>query len=367
MSKVLFVSHIANFQKFNRPLMRRLSKAGYQVYYASAGEEVIQDCHQSFSIAISRSPYSFKNLKGIWQLRKIIKQQKITLVHCHTPMGGVVARLANFLAGKDRAKIIYTAHGFHFFKGAPLKNWLIYYPIEKILAMMTDAIITINQEDYMIASQKFKAKTYKIDGVGIDLERFRKSGSLKKETLKRKYGLKDDDFVVMYVADLRRDKNQSMILKNVEKIKAKIPKAKFLFAGKNTYNKINKLIQQTADCKFLGYRNDIDKLMRASNVALSTSVREGLATNVIEAIASGTPVVCTNIRGHYDIIDNGINGLLFDVDNDHEMIEKIYQIYKNPVKTRKIIKNGLKTAKRFDQKSLIDQTYRVYGEVLNEE
>lgn len=154
--KVLFLSNTANFSKFNLPFMRWFHEQGWQVDYASAGEESVSDCDNQFSICIARSPFSFKNIRAYRQLKKILVENNYDLLHCHTPMGGVLGRLAArklWKAGK--IKVIYTAHGFHFYKGAPLLNWLLYYPVEKCLSRCTDVIVTINEEDYERAKKSF--------------------------------------------------------------------------------------------------------------------------------------------------------------------------------------------------------------------
>ena len=156
MSKVLFLSNTANFSKFNRPFMRWFKENGWQVDYASAGEETVLDCDNQFKISIARSPFSLKNFKAYKQLKKILIKNNYDLLHCHTPMGGVLGRLAaKSLRKKGKIKVIYTAHGFHFYKGAPLLNWILYYPMEKYLSHCTDVIVTINEEDYERAKKDF--------------------------------------------------------------------------------------------------------------------------------------------------------------------------------------------------------------------
>ena len=156
MKKVLFLSNTANFSKFNRPYMRWFKEQGWQVDYVSAGEETVLDCDNQYSISIARSPFSLKNLRALKELKKLLSENHYDILHCHTPMGGVIGRLAAKKLWKEhKIKVIYTAHGFHFYKGAPLVNWLLYYPMEKWLAACTDVIVTINEEDYEKAKESF--------------------------------------------------------------------------------------------------------------------------------------------------------------------------------------------------------------------
>jgi glycosyltransferase EpsD len=153
--KILFVSNTANFSKFNRPFMRWFRERGWQVDYVSAGEEPVSDCDNQYTVCMARSPLNLKNFKAYRELKAILLND-YDIIHCHTPMGACLARLAARNCG---ARVIYTAHGFHFFKGAPLLNWLVFYPIEKYLSKYTDCLVTINEEDYCLANQKFKMRT----------------------------------------------------------------------------------------------------------------------------------------------------------------------------------------------------------------
>ncbi len=175
MPKILFVSNTANFQKFNLPFMRDLRAKGWQVDYASPADEPVTECDSFINLGMPRSPlHVLKILKAIKILRRHLEKSGYDIIHCHTPVGSVVARLAaKKLRRQKKVKVIYTAHGFHFYKGAPLLNWLVYYPVEKILSRYTDVLITINEEDYRLAERRFHAgEILKIDGVGVDLKEF---------------------------------------------------------------------------------------------------------------------------------------------------------------------------------------------------
>ena len=171
---ILFVSNTANFSKFNKPFMKWCSENGWQVDYAAPDDEKVTDCDKHYIVPIPRSPISKNIFKAIKSLRKILNVQNYEIIHCHTPMGSVIARLAaRKLFKAKKVKIIYTAHGFHFYKGAPLLNWLVYYPIEKILSKYCNYLITINQEDYNLAKSKFKkTNVVKFDGVGVNFEKY---------------------------------------------------------------------------------------------------------------------------------------------------------------------------------------------------
>lgn len=188
MPKILFVSNTANFQKFNLPFMRDLRAKGWKVDYASPADESVTECDRFYDVEMPRSPlHAVRILRAVRALRRILEEGEYDVIHCHTPVGGVAARLAaRALHRRGLVRVIYTAHGFHFYKGAPLVNWLVFYPVEKWLSRLTDVLITINEEDYRLASRKFVRRkkdaltgavrglpeVIKIDGVGVDLSRF---------------------------------------------------------------------------------------------------------------------------------------------------------------------------------------------------
>ena len=329
--KVLFTSHTANFSKFNRPFMRWFKSQGYEVHYASAGEEEVLDCDKHFTVSFERSPFKLNNLRAINQLKKIIDTEGYDIIHTHTPMGSVVTRLAAKAARKNGTRVIYTAHGFHFFTGAPILNWLIYYPIEKVMAKYTDTLITINKEDYERAKRKFNTDVQYVPGVGIDPKKFGiKMSANEKLALRKSLGLKKNDFVILYIAELNKNKNQAMLLRALNILKQKGVAVKLLLAGTDSLN--GTLQAMVADneivdsVQFLGYRNDIPNLIQITDLAITASRREGLPVNVMEAMYAGIPVVATACRGNGDLVENNQNGFIVPQDDENETaiaIEKL--------------------------------------------
>lgn len=233
MKKILYVATVdVHIKSFHLPYLKMLKENGYEVHVATNGDEQFPYCDVKHQICIERSPFKVNNLKAIKQLKKIIDKEKFNIIHCHTPMGSVVTRLAAREARKNGTRVIYTAHGFHFYKGAPLFNWVIYYPVEKILSKYTDCLITINEEDYKIANKRFKTKQIElIHGVGVEIEKFKPESPSKE--LKNELKLNDDDFVIIYPAELSKRKNQGMLIKAIaliekkENIKLLLPRQRF--------------------------------------------------------------------------------------------------------------------------------------------
>jgi glycosyltransferase EpsD len=370
-NKILFISNTANFSKFNRPFMRWFREQNWQVDYASAGEEEIMDCDNQYNICITRTPFNLKNIKSYKSLKKIIMKNNYDIIHCHTPIGGVLGRLAAKNI-KTRTKVIYTAHGFHFYRGAPLINWLIYYPIEKYLTKYTDILITINEEDYNIAKRKFLLckNIHKINGVGIDLSKFYARNEKEKQQQRYELGYSTEDFIVTNVAEINKNKNQVMLIKVLPELMENIPNLKILFIGGDNYSTIKRKLEflikklQVQDIvHFLGYRNDVDKLTSISDIVFSASIREGLPVNIIEAMACGIPTVCSRNRGHNSLIINGKSGLLFS--NTADMIESILKIYKSKSFADMLSQNAIKESKKYNRDLIREKMAKIYRQYYN--
>ncbi|RKF46555.1 glycosyl transferase [Bacillus wiedmannii] len=334
--KVLFCATVDyHFKAFHLPYLKWFADQGWEVHVAANGNIDLPYVTQKYNIPIQRSPLSIQNLHAYKKLKSIIHQNKYKIIHCHTPMGGVIARLAARKARREGTKVIYTAHGFHFCKGSPFINWLLYYPIERSLATTTDCLITINQEDYNLAVKHcFQAKDIKlVHGVGVDIERYIPVTEREKKKLRHKHGYQSKDFLMFYAAEFNKNKNQSYLIRLLEQLKNEIPHAKLLLAGEGPLMKECKKIATqlgvSSMVHFLGYRNDIDHLLQMCDLAVASSYREGLPVNIMEAMACGLPVIATDNRGHRELIINNKNGWTIGRDDIKTMAERIHSIFKN--------------------------------------
>lgn len=375
MKKILFLSNTANFSKFNIPYMRWFKEQGWQVDYCSPGEETVPDCDNQYSISIARSPFSLKNVKAYFELKKILKENNYDILHCHTPMGGVLGRLAaNNLRKKHKIKVIYTAHGFHFYKGAPLINWLVYYPVEKCLAHKTDVLITINKEDYERA-QTFKAgKIVYVPGVGVNMGKLG-SRTKSRESKREELSLKSDDFVILSVGELIPRKNHALMLETLSLLKNKIglENIQFLICGCGI---LEEVLKKKADSlgiadhvHFLGYRNDIGEICSASDLFVLMSLQEGLSVALMEAMACKVPVICSRIRGNTDLIESGKTGEIVD-NKPSELADAILKLKNDSSLADLYTRNAAETVKKFDLSSVEPEMRKIYllemGENISE-
>ena len=386
--KVLIVASVASMiDQFNIPNIDILLSLGYEVDVATnflrgstCSDEKIKsllnlldlkgvDCYQ---VDFDRNITNIKSIsKSIKQIDKIVLGKSETInsnrhnsnseylfIHSHSPIGGVIARI---IARKHHLKNIYTAHGFHFFTGAPLKNWILYYPVERFLSHFTDVLITINQEDFNRAKSHFHAKeTIYIPGIGVDTKKFCKC-AVSKDQKRNELGIPSNTFVLLSVGELQKRKNQQLILEALKKIQN--DKIIYLCVGKgeeeDNYKKFvddNKLI----NVRFLGFRSDINELCIAADCFVHPSIREGLGIAPLEAMASGLPLISSYINGIRDYTSNRVTGFCIDPNSIDEMIDAINNMYLDESFRKECGENNKKIVKKFDLENTNAIMYELY-------
>ncbi len=336
MKKVLVTATVdSHILAFHTPYLQYFKEKGYEVHVATNGTAAVPYCDVKHTVTFERSPFKPNNIKAIRQLKKVIDTEQFDIIHTHTPMGSVVTRLAAMHARKKlRTRVIYTAHGFHFFKGAPLQNWLIFYPVEKLLARKTDTLITINKEDYALAKKKFKTDVRFVAGVGIEPKKFDfVMTAANKSALRKTLGLQDTDFVMIYPAELSKRKRQTWLIKALKDTLLANPSMHLLLPGKDSLNgqcqALAKELHLENNVHFLGFRNDIPRLLTISNVAVSAARQEGLPVNIMEAMYIGLPVVATNCRGNADLVNGKANSHLVATNDSLAVAEAVVSVRNN--------------------------------------
>ncbi|MBQ3470522.1 glycosyltransferase family 4 protein [Candidatus Saccharibacteria bacterium] len=340
--KVLFVATVdSHIELFHLPYLKMFHDKGWEVHVATDTGKKIEYCDKKIKLPIKRSPFKLvSNYKAMRKLREVMKKEGYSIVHCHTPMGGVVARMAGCKLRRQGQRMIYTAHGFHFYKGAPVHYWLMFYPVEWYLAKYTDTLITINNEDYARAKKRFGKRCHDIQyvpGVGVDEKRFKKQMTgQEKKALKRSLGLKASDRVLICVGRLDKNKNQGFLIQIMRRLVDEDSKYHLLLVGPDEidgeYQKMVSKLCLEGNVHFLGLRKDIPELLQISNVAVSSSKREGLPVNLIEAAMLGLPLVATDCRGNRDICGAKGENAIVGEKNEQEFIrevEKAEKVYSN--------------------------------------
>ncbi|MDK3121697.1 glycosyltransferase family 1 protein [Clostridium perfringens] len=365
MKKVLYITTVSRtINAFLVPHIEMLLENGYKVDCATCVDKkvnqvLINKGVKIFNIPFSRSPLSFGNIKAFKELIKLQKENKYGIVHVHTPVASIYGRLLKIRFPK--LKTIYTAHGYHFLKGGPKIGWIIYYPIEKMMAKLTDVTININKEDYEITKTKLNSKKcYLINGVGLDLNQYKPLSKEKQEFKRKELGLEKYDFVVIMIAELNENKNQIQLIKAMELLKDKYPNIKAISIGEG--HKFEELQQEINNrglknnFKLLGFRTDVNELINISNIGILLSYREGLPRNIMELMANGKRIVATDIRGNRDIVCNDFIGALVEV-NDYEATAKVVEkFYLTSANKNKI----LKEVERYSISNILTELSFVY-------
>lgn len=318
--KALIVASVASMiDQFNMDNIALLQQSSYEVHvgcnFNHPGniskerceklKKILEDMNVSyFQLDFSRSIFNvFSNVKTLKQIKNLFKTYNYDLVHLHSPIGGLLGRIAaKKYRKKANTKVIYTAHGFHFYKGAPIKNWLVYYPIEKFCSFGTDCLITINKEDYEFAKKKMRAKsTCYIPGIGIDIEKINNI-TVDKKKKREELGIPQDAKMILSVGELNRNKNHKLVIKALRMINN--PNIHYVIVGIGCKrNKLEKMANKLGvNLHLLGYRTDCFELYKVSDLFVIPSLREGLNVSLMEAIASKLPVIASKIRGNVDLV-----------------------------------------------------------------
>lgn len=370
--KVLFVTTVSGFlPQFESNDVKLLKEMGFEIHYASNfknpiyafDEEILKYLeiipHQ---IDIAKSPVRVRmNVRAVSQIRKVIDENEIDMVHCHNPMGGAAARIAAGIS-KRKPYVIYTAHGFHFYKGADWRNWLLFYTAERFLARFTDQIITINREDYLRAGHfrlKKDGSVHQIHSVGVDEQRFmpRREIAAKK---RRELFIPEDAFHIVTAAELNENKNQKIIIESLARLRN--PKIHYSLCGKGPNEaSLRELIAEKGlqeQVHILGYRTDMEEILQTADCFAFPSHREGLGVAAVEALLCGTPLVASDNRGTREYAVNGKNSIVCHADSVKEFAAAIDLLYKDKDKRSAMAQNCRASVEQFTIKE-VEKTMRL--------
>ena len=378
MRKVLQVASVASMiDQFNRDNINILTGAGYHVDVAAnfsfgstssqekvdrLKEELESNKINVFNILFDRSVISLSNIRAYRELKKIINENSYDFIHCHSPIGGVITRLAARKARKTGTQVIYTAHGFHFFKGASWINWLVYFPIEYFFSFFTDILITINQEDFTLAKRVMKSKqVYYVPGVGIDVDKFQ--STVVDVTLKRQsIGIPEEAIMLLSIGEINKNKNHEVIIRAISKLNN--PTIHYCIVGRGEMKKYLANLAKELDIEnqihFLGFREDIAELCKVSDIFCFPSQREGLGLAAIEAMATGLPLVTSNIHGINDYSKNSLSGYKCNPRSVNEFSDAIKLLINDNHLRNNIGNYNSREAWNYDIKKIRKEMKRIY-------
>lgn len=378
--KILFISNIAASKvgTFSIASIMASKKLGLEFHMAANFKnspiEQRKIDEKKYGIKIHqidfiRNPLRLGNVKAYRQLAKLVRMEQFDIIHCNTPIGGVIGRLI----GKKYKipMVIYQAHGFHFYQGAPLINWLIYYPIEKWLAHYTNILITINSEDFKRANKFCLKKTGEVcyvPGVGVNINEFSATDSQNLK-LREDLHIPKDAVVLISVGELNKNKNNITVISAVGMLKN--PSIHYIICGEGSelsqLRDRAKKLQISQNVHFLGYRKDIKELYATSDIFVLPSVREGLSRSLMEAMACGLPCVASKVRGNVDLIEDGVGGYLCNPADTDGFTLAIKKLANDQSLRRHLGENNLEIIKKFDIGIVEKKMMQIYREVLREE
>jgi len=379
--KCLLVTSVSSMVgQFIMPNIELLQSIGYRVTVATnfSFGSAFSDGHaenlwktlknkdvEVFNIKFFRNVFDFRNIFAYNQIKKLITHSNYSLIHCHSPIGGLITRLAA-KKHSSSTKVIYTVHGFHFYKNAPIINWMLYYPVEKWLSKYTDILITMNREDYNLAKSEMRAKSiYYTHGVGINISAFSIS-NMDREKKRKEFNISADSTVIISVGELIKRKNHHLAIKALCKMKAN--NIYYIICGQgklqNKLRDLYKKINNEHRVLFLGYRDDIVDLLHMSDAFLFPSLQEGLPVALMEAMAAGLPCIASNIRGSADLITDGKGGFLCDVNNINEYKNAIEKIIANDKLKFTMGEYNRNALQKFDIPVVMKQLKEIYDSIF---
>lgn len=381
MKKALQVASVASMiDQFTMPNINILQELGYEVdvaanfeFGSTSSKERVEEFQKElkvldvnvFNLLFNRKIFDKSNIQVYKQLKKVIDENNYEVIHCHSPIGGVITRLAARKARKKGTKVIYTAHGFHFFKGAPLINWLVYYPVEWVCSWLTDVLITINKEDYLLAQKRMRAKEVcYVPGVGVDTEKF-KNIQVDPKAKKRELGLPEEAIMLLSVGELNKNKNHQVILRSMAMIGNQ--DIHYCIAGKG--NQEETLIQLAKENKIenrvhlLGFRTDVGELYKTADIFCFPSYREGLSVALMEAMSAGLPCVVSKIRGNTDLITQGNGGGICIVTEPVEFKDAIERQEDNNTR-QQLGRYNMGVIKKFDINCIKQRMITIYNKEI---
>ena len=371
--RILITCTDSMMKQFLEPHVRNLAENGYEVEIACSEvlnrmTEVRKDLEQLVPVHqlhLKRSPLAVSNARGYRELKKIIDSGRYDLIWTNEPVMGVATRLAARKARKQGTRVMYMVHGFHFYKGAPLPNWMLFCPVERMMASKADCICTINREDYARARRMRTPRAAYIHGVGIDTDRLRPGEN--PTDLRNELGLPKEAFLVLSVGELNANKNQQVIIRAIAMLND--PAIHYVLCGKGDsrqeLEKLAKELKIADHVHFLGYRKDIADVCRQSDVFALPSRREGLPFAAMEAMYCGLPLVNSGIRGLTDITEDGVSGYICDPDDTERYAGSIRKLKNAPEDRSRMGERNQKTVEAYTAARTKQEILQLIRELLD--
>ncbi|HHY82867.1 MAG TPA: glycosyltransferase family 4 protein [Clostridiales bacterium] len=375
--KVLYATTISNaINDFLIPHIEQLVRMGHKVDVACNIVRKINPKLQELGVRVynfpfRRTPFHKDNFIAAQNIKKLIHTECYDIIHTHTPVASFFIRAA--CRNMPDLSVLYTAHGFHFYKGAPIINQVLLYGMERLAARWTDGLITVNNEDYISASKmrlRRNSAVYLIHGIGVDLSKFTLQNEEDKLKIRKEFGFSEKDFILFFAAELNYNKHQDLLIRVVKRLKERGINVILLLAGEGNksedYKRLVLELNLEENIIFLGYRHDVPRLIRMADIAVSSSRREGLPVNVMEAMATGLPLVVTNCRGNRDLVENGKNGYVVGINDVEGFAKAVEELYKPGELRKELGMKGYLFIQEFALEKVLCEMREIYARYWNE-
>lgn len=372
MKNILYIATSdIHLKTFHIPYLDALVRNGNNVDLAfdDRGGITFGMARQEYRIKFPRTLHPSALRKSFLSLTRIIDDGDYDILHCHTPIPSALTRLAARKWRRRGGKLLYTAHGFHFYKGAPGKNWLIYYPAELLLSYFTDFIVTINSEDHAYTKNPFwGAPSAKIPGIGIQSHGFYPVTADEQSAIRKKLGFDPQDFILLYVAEFIPRKNHRFIIESAPDLRAAIPNIKVVFLGRGDNMEACKALTTDLGLQdtvlFKGFRRDVAKFAQLADVGISASKHEGLPIALLEEMMCAVPVIATDDRGHRELIENGRTGFIFQQNAKREFVEYVKRLYEDRALLKDMGAHAYEMAQKFRLSRSMREMEKIYERFL---
>jgi glycosyltransferase involved in cell wall biosynthesis len=352
------------------PLIDRLQADGYEVAAACGNGAFVRQLTERgytvYPLPLTRTIHPWHLIRGVWAMYRFLRRHRFDVVHVHTPVAAAVGRVAAKLAGVPL--VVYTAHGFYFHERTRPRLRKAMVAIERALGRGTDLLFTQSGEDAQTALEEGIGAPGRVVwiGNGVDVNRFHPRRDT--DEAKRSFGLSREDAVVGFVGRLVREKGILDLLQAMNTVAAAVPNLVLLIAGdvntakdrdQKTYAEIRRRLEENTlpfRVVFTGFIDDIERMMAASDVFVLPSYREGMPRSVIEAMASGKPVVATRIRGCREEVVEGETGLLFPPGDVPALAAALTHILADPDLAQRMGQAGrVRAEELFDEQQVLDR------------
>lgn len=380
---LMAVSVASMIDQFNLPNLQLMQEAGYEVHVACNFKKG-NTCDQTQIVRLQarlkkmgvvyhqwdcpRSPCAvWACIRAYRQMAYLARKYLFAWIHCQSPVGGALARIAAHRLG---IRVLYTAHGFHFCRGAPWRNWALFYPAEKLLADWTDVLVTVNEEDYQLAKQRFGAgQVERIAGVGIDVERYapnERDCVKNKRTLCRKFRIPEDTLVILSVGELSKRKNHRLVLQAL----ARLGRRDICYlicgqgSGKRRLQRYARRLGVGHLLRIVGYQRDMPWIYHGADLFVFPSVREGMPVALMEAMAAGLPCIVSDIRGNRELITDAF--LRFPPDSLRQLEKLLLQMILDAARREKCGRENQEKIRAYGLEVVQKKMGRIYQEMGNQ-